>query len=574
MTNAGTAGRKFRCGIVLCLIALLPVLTSVVAASQPSDHPAVSCCPALDSDIWAVDSLAPGLTRFSHHFDDLFGAPQYVSVLAVDLGSSNVDVKIEAAQRLGQESMRASAFGEATGAVAVVNGGFMHGGAESANSGLVKVDGEVLPFLREEPEELRFVGSSAFGIDAYGRWHFRDREGDRWDDEWAEVEYALAGGHSLVRDGTVTATIENEHFRSDVEINHSARRHPRTAVCLTSDSTAVLATVDGRHDEAAGLSLKELSQLLLAFGCRDAINLDGGGSTTMWTAKEGVVNHPADNERFDSRGERPLRTAVVFRLRVGSFPQGTAPAQNRPPKEISFRVITYNIAAARNAGIDDIAAVLDSLRADAIALQEVASNWEEVSAGVDQAEDLGRRLGMESFSAPIYTVQDTTGVRRFGLAVLTKRPIIRSENHHITRLSTQDAEPVPRMMPGFPEVAVRIDGAEVTIFNTHLDFRQDPSVRRQQVEDMLAIIGSDEETVLLVGDLNARPDAPEIQPLFARFLDSWEGSEPGFTGPVNNPDRRIDYILHSRNCAVQDVFVHRARTSDHFPVVADLTCTQ
>lgn len=143
-----------------------------------------------------------------------------------------------------------------------------------------------------------------------------------------------------------------------------------------------------------------------------------------------------------------------------------------------------------------------------IALEEVASNWDEASAGVDQAEDLGRRLGMEMFYAPIYTVRDATGmqdgidvrdttgtqdategqdasgvkdttdvqeaagaqdtsevqeaagvhdtagIRRFAFAVLTKHPITRGENHHITRISTQDEEPVPRTMPGFPEVAL------------------------------------------------------------------------------------------------------------------------
>lgn len=115
----------------------------------------------------------------------------------------------------------------------------------------------------------------------------------------------------------------------------------------------------------------------------------------------------------------------------------------------------------------------------------------------------------------------------------------------------------------------------MTIFNTHLDFRRDPSVRRQQVDDMLAIIGHANETMLLLGDLNAGPDAPEIRPLWTRLVDSWDGKEDlGFTGPAYDPDRRIDYILHSKNCIVTNGFVHHARTSDDFPVVADLACTR
>ena len=250
-------------------------------------------------------------------------------------------------------------------------------------------------------------------------------------------------------------------------------------------------------------------------------------------------------------------------------------AQEVSTDEIALRVVTYNIAAGRNAGMDEIAAVLDSLHPDIIGLQEVASNWEDVSAGMNQAEELGRRLGKEAFYAPIYTSEDNAGKERgFGLAVLSTYPMLRRENHLITRLSTQEKDPVARPMPGFPEVTVSLNGAQVTVFNTHLDFRKDARVRRQQVDDMLSIIGEMDEPVVLLGDMNARADAPEIQPLFRGFVDAWNRKgAPGFTGPVGNPDRRIDYVLFSRDCAVENVFVHNAETSDHFPVVADLICT-
>jgi exopolysaccharide biosynthesis protein len=308
--------RPWRLAHFVLSIVLIPV--ACVGIRQPSDEHVTTCGPSLSSDIWATDSLAPGFHRRWHHFDDLFDSPQYVNVLTIDLGLTDVDVGIEAAERFGRERMAVSEFGGQSGSIAAVNGGFAHGGRTSSNSGIVKIDGEVLPFLREESDELRFVGSSAFGIDADGGWHFRMRDGDRWDDDWEDVENALAGGHRLIRDGAVTETILVERYVSDREINHADRRHPRTAVCTTPDSTVVFTTVDGRHDEAAGLTLKELSHLLLSFGCHDALNLDGGGSTTMWTSKDGVVNHPSDNDRFDSDGQRLLKTAVVFRYIGGS----------------------------------------------------------------------------------------------------------------------------------------------------------------------------------------------------------------------------------------------------------------
>ena len=326
--------RSERFAVVLfSWVVILLIVTS--GAGSPSDWDAVSCCPSLNSDVWESDSLAPGLYRRSHHFDELFGSRQYVNVLTVAPGSPGLEVGVEAARRFRRDWMTVSDFGQRTDAIAAVNGGFAHGGAASSNSGIVKVDGEVISFLRKEPEALRFVGSSAFGIDADGRWHFRDRDGDRWDKDWEDVEDALAAGHVLIRDGEVTQIVQNERFASDREVNHAARRHPRTAVCMTADSTVVLTTVDGRHEEAEGLTLEELSRLLHVFGCHEALNLDGGGSTTMWTLKYGVVNHPSDNEQFDAEGQRLLKTAVVVRYQHGSVlgGGGSTPLETKSPPD-------------------------------------------------------------------------------------------------------------------------------------------------------------------------------------------------------------------------------------------------
>ena len=48
-------------------------------------------------------------------------------------------------------------------------------------------------------------------------------------------------------------------------------------------------------------------------GLVDALNLDGGGSSTLWTAQEGILNHPYDNKRFDHEGERGVPNCIVIR---------------------------------------------------------------------------------------------------------------------------------------------------------------------------------------------------------------------------------------------------------------------
>ena len=84
------------------------------------------------------------------------------------------------------------------------------------------------------------------------------------------------------------------------------RRHPRTCVCKTEDSL-LLITIDGRIEKAAGLNLYEVQKYLSGLGCTDAINLDGGGSTTLWIRDKGVVNYPSDRS-----GERPVANAILI----------------------------------------------------------------------------------------------------------------------------------------------------------------------------------------------------------------------------------------------------------------------
>jgi exopolysaccharide biosynthesis protein len=69
----------------------------------------------------------------------------------------------------------------------------------------------------------------------------------------------------------------------------------------------LIATVDGRQPGVSvGMSLAELASLLLEFGASDAINLDGGGSTTM------VVNGKLVNSPSDQTGERPVSDAILI----------------------------------------------------------------------------------------------------------------------------------------------------------------------------------------------------------------------------------------------------------------------
>lgn len=114
------------------------------------------------------------------------------------------------------------------------------------------------------------------------------------------------GVPQLIKDGKIDITWEQEKSsKSFVET-----RHPRTAVAKMKDGKFLMITVDGRQPGVSvGMNLNELAEYLLSLGAVDAMNLDGGGSTTMFLDGK-VVNKPSDKE-----GERKVGDAILVSLR-------------------------------------------------------------------------------------------------------------------------------------------------------------------------------------------------------------------------------------------------------------------
>lgn len=134
---------------------------------------------------------------------------------------------------------------------------------------------------------------------------------------------AVGGFPVLVRD-----SLEIPGLDSAGAATFAPVRHPRTIVGVASRGRRLLLiTIDGRQPAySVGTTLRESARLALALGATEAVNLDGGGSTTMVVARSGpdttrfeVVNRPSDPQ-----GERPVGNAlVILRLQApGSGLQG------------------------------------------------------------------------------------------------------------------------------------------------------------------------------------------------------------------------------------------------------------
>ena len=188
--------------------------------------------------------------------------------------------------------IKTSAFAKQSKALAAINGGFFDMKAGGSVSFLVS-DGVIIH--ENKPNVLSMdneMGANAIVVYENGTGDILPTQGPTRIPSLNNVEDAIVTGPILLKNSQITP-LQKRPF--------NYLKHPRSAICLGKKEFWLVAA-DGRHKEASGLSLNDLAQFLLSCGCQQAINLDGGGSTTLFlnTKKlNGIVNHPSDNKKFD-----------------------------------------------------------------------------------------------------------------------------------------------------------------------------------------------------------------------------------------------------------------------------------
>ncbi len=95
----------------------------------------------------------------------------------------------------------------------------------------------------------------------------------------------------------------------------NAERAPRSVIGKKADGTVLLVAIDGRMTEAEGMTMPETQSIIKWLKCTEAINLDGGGSTTLYlqnASVNGIINHPSDNKIFDHFGQRKIANGIIL----------------------------------------------------------------------------------------------------------------------------------------------------------------------------------------------------------------------------------------------------------------------
>ncbi len=225
----------------------------------------------------------------------------------------------------------------------------------------------------------------------------------------------------------------------------------------------------------------------------------------------------------------------------------------------TIKVMTYNIRHGQ--GMDGkvdlarIARVVDDAAADIVALQEVDDNWKR-SGNIDQTWVLAHELNMNYQFGPALV----KGKSRYGNALLSKLEGLSYNNHLLSSKRENRA-----MLEGYYDCTGRL----ICVMNVHLGLSA--SERHAHLTYILQHISHLDLPLLLVGDLNMRPEDPEIERINEVLFDGCTVLGMDFkTFPSVSPYARIDYIFYSPEWRVHEVNVIDSLASDHLPVIAHL----
>ncbi|GLR17488.1 hypothetical protein GCM10007940_21030 [Portibacter lacus] len=229
--------------------------------------------------------------------DRFFNSKQIITYISIPKNSKNYELDFAHA---GNELIKTSELAQTNNALAAINGGFFNmkkGGSVTYFEKNDQVISESTTPAADRKSDT-YVLNGAIVIDNEHNLVMEEFNDDQHYIDSPDELAVLVTGPILLENGTALKLKETSFV---------TKRHPRSCLC-TNDQSIFLIAIDGRSDVAEGMNLKETQEFLLTLGCKDAINLDGGGSTTLWNKESGIVNNPSDKT-----GERPVSNILYIR---------------------------------------------------------------------------------------------------------------------------------------------------------------------------------------------------------------------------------------------------------------------
>ena len=245
---------------------------------------------------WTITPIEKGIVWKQGHFDNLFESQQEINFVEIDLRKHRKRIGMAADS---VQLKTAAQFATENDALVAINGGFFdmeNGGAWD----YIKVANKVVNRTKKATARANAI-------------LLIDRKGVEIHPA-SSIDYENHKARNVLLSGPLLIHQENAAELAANPFN--ANRHPRSAIAVTSDKKLLLMVVDGRNRMAEGMNLHELARVLRWLGAKEAMNLDGGGSSTLYvkgTTDNNVVNYPSDNKRFDHEGLREVANIIYLK---------------------------------------------------------------------------------------------------------------------------------------------------------------------------------------------------------------------------------------------------------------------
>ncbi|GGE57471.1 uncharacterized protein DUF2233 [Pedobacter psychrotolerans] len=280
-------------------LAIVLLLFGLYSVAQETDSLTVA------KTKWQKTRITRQVKLFRHHFNhqNLFGSNENISFVEIKNSGRKIVFALGAEEK---ELITTSDFGVRDTAIVAINGNFFDV-KDGGSVDYVRLNGKVINTNRLDKNGNRAKHQQAAVVINHGILDIKKWDGSEdWETKLTPQNVLLNG--PLLRYNNQNEVLDTTSF--------NRFRHPRTCLGIKPNGRVILLTVDGRNENSAGMSLMELTSLMKWLGCTDAINFDGGGSTTLWVdgmPDHGVVNYPSDNKKWDHEGQRKVANVVLVK---------------------------------------------------------------------------------------------------------------------------------------------------------------------------------------------------------------------------------------------------------------------
>jgi len=229
-------------------------------------------------------------------------------------------------------------------------------------------------------------------------------------------------------------------------------------------------------------------------------------------------------------------------------------------------VLTYNIHHGNAPGnapskitLDSIAAVINKVNPDLVALQEIDVHTNRSGSKLDEAKRLAELTEMKSHFTKTFDYDGGA----YGIAVLSRLPILKKTNYLLPKIDSSGEE-----IRAVSLIKVQYkDSIQLNFASTHLGLSQ--KTRLMQVDSISKIAATVSSPFIICGDFNATPDSEAIQKITTVFHRSCT-TDCDLTFPFDAPREKIDYIFYKGKNRLQPIdqyAISGTKWSDHLPVV-------